>query len=323
MTEILATTIDRAITLEMRPTGIPRGVMPGLYEAVRRRCPAPLTLLAAQRLQALPAGARVFLATGAGAPEVLPQGETDGPLGVAALARMVRLGLGGEPVVLTTAGYEAPIRAALAAYDTPADILSLAASATGEQARAVAEQWLEAYQPDLAIAVEMKGAARDGQLHFMTARVCACDARLDQVFLAATQRGITTIGVGDGGNEIGFGAFQEAVVDSHPHGAAIACTIATDILVVAAMSNWGCYGIEAVLAGLLGHPEWIHSGDMGVRAMQACAAAGAGDGIYTKALPLEDGLSADVHRALMTLLSETVRIGLTDVHHALALDERH
>lgn len=319
MTEIIATNVDRAITLEMRPRGIPRGVMPGLYESVRRHADAPLTLLAAQRLRAVSPGERVFLATGAGAPDVLPKGETDGPLGVAALARIVRLGLGAEPVVLTTAGFEDPIRAALDAYETPAPILSLDATAPPAQARALADEWLDAYTPSLAVAVEMKGGADDGQLHYMTGRVCTSDSRLDQTFLAASERGIATVGVGDGGNEIGFGRYQAEVVDSHPHGAVIACTVPTDVLVVAAISNWGCYGIETVLACLLGRVDLIHSADMGVRAMQACADAGGGDGIYTKQLPLEDGLSTEVHRAVMCLLSETARIGLTDVEHALRL----
>ncbi len=248
MTEIIAENIDRAITIEMRPRGIPRGVMPGLYEDIRRRSAAPLTLLAAEHLRLVSPGERVFLATGAGAPVVLPQGETDGPLGVAALARIIRLGLDAEPVVLTTTGFEDPIRAALDAYETTATILSLDPTATPDQARITAEEWLDGYAPSLAIAVEMKGGASDGQLHFMTGRVCTADARLDQVFVAARERQIRTIGVGDGGNEIGFGGYRAEVAARHPHGDLIACEVPTDVLVVAAMSSWGCYGIETALA---------------------------------------------------------------------------
>jgi hypothetical protein len=167
----------------------------------------------------------------------------------------------------------------------------------------------------------MKGAAEDGRLHFMTARECTVDSRLDRVVTFAREQGIYTLGIGDGGNEIGFGRFREAVFATHPHGRSIASTIETDDLVVAAISNWGCYGIEAMLAYLLGQPTLLHTPEMGMRAMEACATAGSGDGIYTRALPMEDGQSTDVHAALITLLRQTITNGMVHVEHALNLPD--
>lgn len=319
MPDIIGDAVDRLITIEMRPLGIPRGVIPHLYQRVRDCVGQPLTLKAAHRLAALPHSGVVFIATGAGAPEVLPKGETDGPLGAAALARALSLGPGVHPIILTTMGYEEPQRAALDAYETRAEILTMDTDKDTQGAAAIAGEWLDRYRPTAVIATEMKGAAEDGRLHFMTARECTVDARLDQLFPLAQARGLYTLGVGDGGNEIGFGKFTEAVMETHPHGAVVASTVATDDLVVAAISNWGCYGIEAMLAYVLGTPDLLHAADMGVRAMEACAAAGGGDGIYTRPLPMEDGQPVQIHAALITMLRQIISNGLTHVDHALTL----
>jgi hypothetical protein len=128
------------------------------------------------------------------------------------------------------------------------------------------------------------------------------------------------LGIGDGGNEIGFGDFTNEVLATHPNGHLIASTVPTDATVVAAISNWGCYGVEAMLARLLNTPELIHTPEMGVRAMEACAAAGAGDGVYTRIMVSEDGLPASAHVALVSLLKEIVETSLRNVDHALKLD---
>lgn len=314
---IVGDAVDRLITIEMRPLGVPRGVIPRLYQRVRDAVGESLTLRAARRLSDLPAGAKVFIATGAGAADILPKGETDGPLGAAALARILVQGIGASPVIVTTAGYDEPIAAALDAYETHAEILTLAPDADLDSATAIAVNWLDRYRPLAAIAIEQKGAAEDGKFHFMTARECTVDARLDRLFVLARARNLLTIGIGDGGNEIGFGSFVTAVRETHPHGATIACTIPTDELVVAAISNWGAYGVEAMLAFLLHRPELLHSAEMGIRAMQACAAAGAGDGIYTEPIPFEDGQPAPIHDALVTMLRQIITNGLSRLDHAL------
>ena len=58
-----------------------------------------------------------------------------------------------------------------------------------------------------------------------------------------------TIGIGDGGNEIGMGRLpQDIVVNDIPNGALIAATTATDYLIVAGVSNWGAYALLASTA---------------------------------------------------------------------------
>jgi hypothetical protein len=60
-----------------------------------------------------------------------------------------------------------------------------------------------------------------------------------------------TVGIGDGGNEIGMGAFDWE--DLHPlisggHGPRIVCRIATDWTILAGTSNWGASALAAALA---------------------------------------------------------------------------
>ena len=59
-----------------------------------------------------------------------------------------------------------------------------------------------------------------------------------------------SIGIGDGGNEIGSGAIpwsiaREAIAGGH--GAKIACRIVTDHFLLAGVSDWGAFALAAAL----------------------------------------------------------------------------
>lgn len=57
-----------------------------------------------------------------------------------------------------------------------------------------------------------------------------------------------TIGIGDGGNEIGMGALPKEIIKNDiPNGPLIAASVATDYLIVAGVSNWGAYGLIGAL----------------------------------------------------------------------------
>jgi hypothetical protein len=113
---------------------------------------------------------------------------------------------------------------------------------------------------------------------------------------------VITIGVGDGGNEIGMGNVRARLA----HGGALAKRIASivrvDHLVVAGVSNWGAYGIAAHLGRLAGRPL-LHTSDDERRLVTACVTAGACDGVTRRREPTVDGLSLDVHAALVALLT--------------------
>jgi hypothetical protein len=64
---------------------------------------------------------------------------------------------------------------------------------------------------------------------------------------------LTTIGIGDGGNEIGMGKIPWDIIRRNiPNGGLVACRVPTDYLIVSGVSNWGAYGLAAGVSLLRG-----------------------------------------------------------------------
>jgi len=72
--------------------------------------------------------------------------------------------------------------------------------------------------------------------------------KIDYMFNEALEKNILTIGVGDGGNEIGMGNIYKSITHILPLGNIIASKTRTTSLVVSEVSNWGVYGIVAALS---------------------------------------------------------------------------
>ena len=95
--------VDRLVTVEVKTGGRPgRCIIFPLYEAaVETVGNRPISLVAAEKLvERVKPGDTVVLMTGMGAMPFMPRGETDGPPGVASLARAVSYGLKALPIVL-------------------------------------------------------------------------------------------------------------------------------------------------------------------------------------------------------------------------------
>jgi len=80
-----------------------------------------------------------------------------------------------------------------------------------------------------------------------------------------------------------------------------------DILVMAAVSNWGAYGINALLAYLIGNIDLIHSERMEEKMLEVCVRTGCVDGDLDVPSPSVDGILLESQKAIITLLRETVR----------------
>ena len=107
---------------------------------------------------------------------------------------------------------------------------------------------------------------------------------------------VKTIGVGDGGNEIGMGAilWEELVRRLEgAHAARIPCRIATDWLIVAGTSNWGGYALAAATLLLRGATEALGpwDGDHQRRVIEQMVEQGpAVDGVTARREATVDGL---------------------------------
>jgi hypothetical protein len=114
---------------------------------------------------------------------------------------------------------------------------------------------------------------------------------------------IRTIGIGDGGNEIGMGSIPRGVIAANiPNGlgARVACRIASDWTVACGVSNWGAYALGTAVAWLRGRPEIIEqwSDEREQAVLAALVANGAVDGVTARREPTVDGLPLEQHLAI-------------------------
>ncbi|AEH24978.1 glutamate cyclase domain-containing protein [Pyrococcus yayanosii] len=211
-------------------------------------------------------------------PTMLP--ETDGPPGALALAFAIEE-LGGR-----------------------ADIL------TGERTAKAISRFYEHVKTELPnpsrysllISVETPGRARDGRYYSMSGLEIKVRP-YDGLFIEARRLGIPTIGVGDGGNEIGMGKIRGLIDDR------FASVVETKELIIAGVSNWGAYGLVGQLSlmegrGLLGdfNEEII---------LKALVEEGLIDGILKRPALSVDGLSLELHTRFLGLLQAIVKAKLS------------
>lgn len=239
---------------------------------------------AARAIFACPQG-NVFLTTGFC---VKGFAETDGPAGTWAIARALRL-LGYTPIIVTDAlcqGYFEP-------EGFPVLYLPLDAD------EALCESLLDQYRPVLFLALERCGINAEGDYQNMSGvSIRAHTAPVDQMF-ARAQGCMLTIGVGDGGNEIGMGNLAAAIsatLDLVP------CRVGADHLVIATVSNWGGYGLAACLGQLSGR-DLLPSFAEVYAFLQRTVALGSVDGVTCQCQPTEDGHDIATTREILEALS--------------------
>lgn len=254
--------------------------------------------------RALRRSRRVLLTTGFAVGPGLP--ETDGPPGTACLGRALRI-LGAEVIYVTDAMAVPPLQAALKVLGEPAAVetFHVAHGAGGgpaaRGARETARRLLAEHRPTHMVAIERPGRARDGEYRSARGRsLTEWNGALDELFLAAPAR-IVTVGVGDGGNEIGMGAVRARVARAGGLFPRIASVVKVKHLVVAGVSNWGAYGIVAELGRLTGR-SLLHTGEEEQAMVQACVDAGAVDGLTFRPEATVDGLPLPAHIGMLELL---------------------
>jgi hypothetical protein len=254
--------------------------------------------------QALRKSRRVLLTTGFAVGPGLP--ETDGPPGTACLGRALRT-LGADVIYVTDAVAVPPLQAALKVLGEPSAVETfhvahrVGGGPAAGGARETARRLLAEHRPTHMVAIERPGRARDG--HYRSARglsLSEWNGALDELFLAAPARTVT-VGVGDGGNEVGMGTVRARVVRAGGVFPRIASVVKVKHLVVAGVSNWGAYGIVAELARLTGR-ALLHTGEEEQAMVQACVDAGAVDGLTHRPEPTVDGLPLPAHIGMLELL---------------------
>ena len=185
-----------------------------------------------------------------------------------------------------------------------------------EESKRAATKLLDTYDFSCVVATERLGRNRQGRYHSAggTEREPQDRCKVDHIVDLARERGIPTISIGDGGNEIGFGTiFEEArkVVFwgeecRCPCGDGIVSMVETDALVIGANSNWGVSGVEAALALLSGNHDMMHDWETEYRVLHRLADMGCADGGTMKATPTCDGTPESASLNIVDLLKGTV-----------------
>ena len=188
-------------------------------------------------------------------------GETDGPVGSHFLAlAMKRTGF--NPVIVTdhySIDYFGGEQYESICCDSNTDYPALA----------------DRYSPAACIAIERCGRAEDGRYYSMGKKdISNITPPLDTLFLERAEKCLT-IGIGDGGNEIGMGNYHDAMQAA---GTIIPSCVKTDHCIVATVSNWGAYGLMAALSMRTGNPL-LPAPDEVTAFLNKIFAMGATDGI--------------------------------------------
>jgi len=326
--ETVGESVDRLLSAQVFMSGgaaelTTRNITKELYEAARAKQGRPLSAFAARSLieRVKPRDAVILCAGFFDPPSMID--EADGPIGIAHLGRALCAMLDAMPVFLTevsnmgrmealarSAGLDFTDDAELA-RSTPFKALIMPLPIDRERAQAQASTCLDLVRPAAFIAVEKPSPSPRGTYHTgVGLDVTSVVGKVDSIVEEAKRRGILTIGIGDGGNEVGMGQILDTILEVIPTGKTIGTSLVTDILVVSAIANWGAYGIEACLAAALHMPEAIHTVADERRVTEAAARNGLIDPVTGMANGWVDGTPPICSESILELLRQMVELRL-------------
>lgn len=298
--------IDRLLNVELRTKGMPRGIVPQLYQ-IARGSGDPISYRAAKALAGCKGG-RVAVVSGIHFPPHYPSGEVDGPVGAAMLAHALQ-SLGITADVLVEEAVVSPVAAMRARLGGTFEIVT-----TTGLTQAEVDGFEARY--DAAVTVEKLGVNGEGVRHSIQGTVLPPESpALDPFIERMNAAGKVTVGIGDGGNEMGFGAIYDQARQVVPHGKVCRCPCqggivtrtATQVLLPALVSNFGAYGIVAALSIYCDAPSLMPDGSLIVGLLEAGVAHGLVDGaILTPGVVGDDGIPAAGVRAWVDTLSTIV-----------------
>lgn len=221
--------------------------------------------------------------------------ETDGPPGALALAMgLERLG---RQVAFVTDEVCAPMMERVAGSRA----LHVIPLGDGPPVAAAAKAILETVKPSLLVAIERCGPDAAGRfLQFSGTDITDYTGRMEYLF----QEGIPSIGIVDGGNEIGIGNVADHVrglpgLPDRP------CVTPTDKIVLGSVANWGSYGVLAALSRRTGRsvlPTLKEEAE--IRA--AVVEAGAIDGDSGESIGAIDGYPSELNGLVLGRLHRLV-----------------
>lgn len=243
----------------------------------------------------------VLLATGF---YVAGYAETDGPAGTMVMAKALQA-LGYHPVIVT----DSFCRDFFEPEDIETEYLPM--DADDEICLSV----LKKYQPVGMISIERCGKnTEEDYANMRGISIREHTAPVDRIFELAGPNApdgtirVPTIGVGDGGNEIGMGNLADVIQKEL---SLVPCRVRTDILVTASVSNWGAYGIAATLEACTGKKVYTQIDGEPVYCkvmdfIQKTVQTGSVDGVTHERIAHVDGYANGEEEEILKALAEAV-----------------
>jgi hypothetical protein len=169
-----------------------------------------------------------------------------------------------------------------------------------KESKRAAAHIVSVVDPSVLVSVERCGMAKDGRYYNMHGtNITEYTAKIDVLFEFPK-----TIGVGDGGNEIGMGNIYDAVAKTVVNGEKIASIIDTTHLVVSTVSNWGVYGLLAYLSEFEGEMLLRNEDDI----LKNAVKAGAIDSSSTHYELKVDGIPLEKTNEIIKKLKQEITI---------------
>jgi hypothetical protein len=220
---------------------------------------------------------KVLIATGfyilrAGEPE------TDGPPGAVAIANALKA-LGNTVAYVTDENCSVAMRE-IAGEDEVIDF----PITTHRESSEFAHKLLVEHAPSALVSIERAGLLGDGTYrNWKGVDFSEHNAKIDHMFNEHPY----SVGIGDGGNEIGMGNMREVIpsIDNLPDDP---CVTTTTELITASVSNWGGYGLVAAISIKTGK-NLLPTVEQGYEWVKDIVAVGAVEGMSGESKDWVDG----------------------------------
>lgn len=320
--------VDRFITVQYYISGggstdLEEPVTPLLHDAAQKE--ADTTSLTANAATALDDAVApndvVFISTGFTVPP-WNRAEADGPVGAVSLARAIDMGLEATPIILIEEEHVESMEQLLLESDLqltdPEEAISgyrkvaiLSMSVSGADNEQGCIDILDEYEPSAIITIEKPSLTHDGtHRNGVEYDVSDVTAGIDTLINLAQERDIITIGIGDGGNEVGMGRIHDTVAERFSK--QFAAVTETDYLIVGSTANWGAYGLEACLAVIKEKPHVMHDKEIEREIQDATSRAQIVDPLTGCTDGWLDGTPPNVSQNVVDQLRTMVELHTTD-----------
>ena len=229
-------------------------------------------------------------------------GETDGPSGTANLAAAL-IALGCRVTVVTDRPSYGLMEAALR-FRAPKAMLILLPELNP---RMFIRHFVADARPTHFISLERPGKARDGHYYNMRGQIIDDMITDSDLFLSiAKKSGAVTLSIGDGGNEMGMGAFREQIEAGVPFGDRLGAFESADYALASGVSNWWGWGLASLLSVMSGQ-YLLPTPETETELLRRVVDAGGIDGATKEHTMTVDSLPLSVHLSILQQTAQLTR----------------